>query len=94
MSGICRWLTLKEFFYCCKPQQIVDLKGFFNFVVCKLLLKLVSNVPDSNRDWKNKYFFFHGSNLVCRPDEWNSIGEEYDNMWGILDEDSESSFVV
>ena len=82
MSRGCRHLTLDEFFYCYKPQQITVLKGFYNFVVCKLSLKLVSSVHDSNRDWKSRYFLVRGSNWVCRPDEWDSIGEEYDNMWG------------
>ena len=31
---------------------------------------------------------------MCRYDEWDSIGVEYDNMWGILDESSESSVIA
>ena len=70
------------------------MKGFFNFVIYKPSLNLVSDVPDSNRNWKSRYFFVQGLNWVCRPDEWDSIGEEYDNIWGILDEANESSIVV
>lgn len=31
---------------------------------------------------------------MCRPDEWDSIREEYDNTWGILDEFGESSVIA
>ena len=54
----------------------------------------MTNVPDSNNDWKSRYFFIQGSNWVCRPDKWDNIREEYDSMWDILDESSESSVIV
>ena len=31
---------------------------------------------------------------MCRLDKWDSIGEEYDNTWGILDKAGESSIIV
>lgn len=31
---------------------------------------------------------------MCRADEWDNIEEEYDNMWGILDESSELSVMA
>lgn len=55
---------------------------------------MVSDVPDSNRDWKSRYFFVLGSNWVCRLDKLDGIGEEYDDMWGVLDEAGESSVIV
>ena len=79
MSGGHHHLTLDEFFLYYKPQQIVGSKGFYNFVVCKSTLKLVTDVFDSNHNWKCQYFFVQDSNWVCRPNEWDSIGEEYDN---------------
>lgn len=39
-----------EFVFCYKPQQIASSKGFYNFVIHKSMLKLVTNVPDSNHD--------------------------------------------
>ena len=70
------------------------MKGFYNFVVCKLSLKLVSDMFDSNRDWKSRKFFVQGSNWVCRPNKWDNIGEEYDNTWGVLDKAGESFVIV
>ena len=31
---------------------------------------------------------------MCRSYEWDNIEEEYDNMWGILDESSELSVIA
>ena len=58
LVGGCHRLTLEEFFYCYKYQQIVGSKGFFNFVVHKPSLKLVSDMPNSNCDWNSSYFLF------------------------------------
>lgn len=54
----------------------------------------MSDVLDSNHDWKSRYFFVQGLNWVCRSDKWDSIGEEYGNTWAILDEFGDSSVVV
>lgn len=64
MSGGCRGLSLDEFFYCYKPQEILTLKDFYNFTVQKLTLKLVYDMPDPNRYWKSRYFFV----------EWGELG--------------------
>ena len=58
MSGGLHRLTLCEFFVCYKPQQIVGSKGFYDFIIRKVALKLVTDIPDSNRDWKSRYFLF------------------------------------
>ena len=79
MSGGCRSLTFNKFFYYYKPQQIATSKGFYKFVLRKAMLKLVSDIPDSNCDWKSRYFFVQGSNWACRFDEWDSIGDGYEN---------------
>lgn len=91
MNGGCCRLTLNKFFYYYKPQQIVVSKGFFNFVCRKPSLRLVSNMLDSNCDWKGRYFFIQGSNWGCRPDEWDSMPDGVDNTWGVLDKSGESS---
>ena len=51
---------LDEFFYCFKPQRISSSKGIYHFLARKLSLKLVSDMPDSNRNWKNRYFLSRG----------------------------------
>ena len=60
LSGGNRRLTLDEFFYCYKPQQITSEKGIYHFLERKMSLRLVSDMPDSNRNWKNIYFFVQG----------------------------------
>ena len=57
MSGGLRHLTLDELFFCYKPQQITGSKCFYNFVIRKAALKLVTDVLDSNCDRKSHYFF-------------------------------------
>ena len=48
------------------------------------MLKLVMDVPDSNHDWKGRYFFVQGVDKVCRLEEWVNV-VEFDNTWGVLD---------
>ena len=57
LSGGNHHLTLDEFFYYYKLQQISSSKGIYNFLARKTLLRLVSDMLDSNRNWKNKFFF-------------------------------------
>ena len=52
----CR-MTVEEFFYCYPPSKITQSKGTYSFVPKSLLLRLVCDTPDSNRDWKSRYFF-------------------------------------
>ena len=59
-------LTVKEFFHCYRPVEITKSWGMYSFVARKPLLRLVSDTPDSNRDWKSRYFFMDG-------DEWMGI---------------------
>ena len=58
-GGNCR-LTLDKFFYYYKPEQILSSKGIYHFLARKTSLRLVSDMLDSNRNWKNKYFFVQG----------------------------------
>lgn len=53
-------------------------------------LKLVTGMPDSNRDWKDIYFFIHGMDWVCRLEELVDV-VEFNNTWGVLDTTSELS---
>ena len=55
-------LSLDEFFYCYRPHHISSSKGTYHFSVREKDLKLVSDMPDSNRNWKSRYFFVEGTN--------------------------------
>lgn len=33
-------------------------------------MRLVSDMPTSNRTWKYRYFFVQGANWMCSHDEW------------------------
>ena len=57
LSGGHRQLTLDEFFYCYSPHHIASSKGTYHFNVREKGLRLVSDMPDSNRNWKSRYFF-------------------------------------
>ena len=50
LSGGNHQLTLDEFFYCCRPYHISSSKGMYHFSVREKDLKLVSDMPDSNRN--------------------------------------------
>ena len=60
----------------------------------KMSLRLVSDMPDSNRNWKNHYFFVQVTDWVCRPEEWDSMPNGFDNTWGIVKESGGSSVSI
>ena len=55
----CR-ITVKEFFHCYHPSEITQTWVMYSFVPRGLLLRLVCDTPDSNRNWKSHYFFIQG----------------------------------
>ena len=61
LSGGNHQLTLDEFFYYYKPHHISSSKGMYHFSVREKDLKLMSDMPDSNRNWKSRYFFVEGT---------------------------------
>ena len=69
LSGGNRQLTLDEFFYCYRPHHITSCKGTYHFTIREKDLKLVSDMLDSNRNWKSRYFFVEGTDWVCRQEE-------------------------
>ena len=79
LSGGHRSPTLKEFFYYYKPQEIPRFKGFYNFVCHRAALRLIFDMPDSNRQWKARFFFMRGVNWESRLNEWDSIEPFYDH---------------
>ncbi|KAL0014026.1 hypothetical protein SO802_001095 [Lithocarpus litseifolius] len=52
LSGGNRQLTLNEFFWCYRPQHITSSQGIYHFSARKKGLRLVSDMPDSNRNSK------------------------------------------
>ena len=84
LSGGNRRLTLNKFFYDYKPQHISSSQGIYHFLVRKMSLRLVSNMLDSNKNLKNRYFFIQWMDWVCRPEEWDTMPNGFDNTWGIV----------
>ena len=66
LNGGNHQITLDEFFWCYHPQHIVSSQGIYHFSARKKELRLVSGMPDCNRNWKGRYFFIKGMNWVCR----------------------------
>ena len=42
------------------------------------------DMPDSNRNWKGKYFFVKGTDWVCRQEEWVMMPYGFNNTWDII----------
>ena len=55
-----RSLTVREFLHCYCPDKIDKSRGVYSFVPRSLLLKVIYETPDSNKDWKSRYFFLEG----------------------------------
>ena len=67
MSNGARRLTMREFLHCYRPDEIDKSRGIYSFVPRSSLLKVIFETPDSNRDWKSRYFFLEGDECMCRP---------------------------
>ena len=91
LSGGNRQLTLDEFFYCYRPHHIASSKGTYHFNARDKNLRLVSDMPDSNRNWKSRYFFVEGTDWVCRQEEWATMPHGYfDNTWAFVRDSGQS----
>ena len=62
-----RRLTVEEFFHCYCPAEVTQSKGMYNFTPKNPLLRLICENPNSNRDWKSRYFFLEGDEWICHP---------------------------
>ena len=69
LSGGNRQFTLKEFFWCYRPQHISSFQEIYHFAARKKTLRLVLDMPDSNRNCKGGYFFVQATDWVCRRQE-------------------------
>ena len=83
MSNDARSLTIREFLHCYRLDEIEKSKGMYSFAPRKFVLKVSYETPDSNRDWKSRYFFLEGDGWMCRPGETDFM--PVDKTWGILD---------
>ena len=77
-GGNCQ-LSLDEFFYCYRPQHIVSSQRIYHFTAWKKDLRLMFDMPDSNRSWKSRYFFIQETDWVCNPKEWVTMPRGFDN---------------
>ena len=82
MSNDAKRLTVREFLHCYHPDEIAQLKGMYNFVPRSPLLRLVCETPDSNRNWKGRYFFMEGDGWISRPSDNEFM--PVDTTWDIL----------
>ena len=92
MSDSARSLTIREFLHCYRPDEIDKSKGMYSFSPRKSVLKIIYETPNSNRDWKSRYFFLEGDGWMCHPGETNFM--PVDKTWGILDPSGISISVV
>ena len=67
MSNGARRLMVKEFFHYYHLDEIAQSKGMYRFVLRSLLLRLVCETPDSNKNKKSQYFFMEGVKWMCHP---------------------------
>ena len=78
-----RSLTVREFLHFYRLDEIDKSKGMYSFVPRKSILKVIYETPDSNHDWKSRYFFLEGDDWMCHPGETDYM--PVDKTWGILD---------
>ena len=83
MSDGARSLKVREFLHCYRLDEIDKSKGMYSFVPRKSVLKVIYETPDSNRDWKSRYFFLEGDGWMCHLREMDYM--LVDKTWGILD---------
>ena len=54
----------------------------YSFASRSPLLKVVFETPDSNRNWKSRYFFLEGNTWMNRPGETEYL--PVDTTWGVI----------
>ena len=77
-----RRLTVHEFLHCYRPDEIDKSRGMYSFASRSPLLKVIFETPDSNRDWKSRYFFLEGDTWMNRPGETEYM--PVDTTWGVI----------
>ena len=69
MTDGARRLTVREFLHCYHPDEIDRSRGIYSFASRSLLLKVIFETPDSNRDWKSRYSFLEGDGWMSHLGE-------------------------
>ena len=64
------------------PDEIDKSMGMYSLVPRSPLLKVIYETPNSNRDWKSRYFFLEGNDWMWRPGDTKYM--PVDTTWGIL----------
>ena len=82
MTDGAKRLMVREFLHCYRPDEIDRSRGIYSFVLKSPLLKVIYDTPDSNRDWKSRYFFLEGDGWMCRPGDTEFM--LVDTTWSIL----------
>ena len=82
MTNGARSLIVREFLHCYHPDEIDKLRGMYSFVPKSLLLKVIYETLDSNKNWKSRYFFLEGDDWICHPRDTEHM--PVDTTWGIL----------
>ena len=82
MTDDARRLTVREFLHCYRPDEIDRSRGMYSFASRSPLLKVIFETPDSNRDWRSRYFFLEGDEWMCHPGDTEY--KPVDMTWGIL----------
>ena len=82
MSNGKRRLTVREFLHCYCPDEIEKSRGMYSFVSKSPLLNVIFETPNSNRDWKSRYFFLEGDEWMCCLGDTEHM--PVDTTWGIL----------
>ena len=82
MTDSARRLTVREFLHYYRSDEIDKSRGMYSFVPRSPLLKVIFETPDSNRDWKSRYFFLEGDECICHPGDTKHM--PVDTTWCIL----------
>ena len=79
-----RRLTVREFLHCYRPDEISGSRGMYSFASRSSLLKVIFETPDSNRDWKSRYFFLEGNRWMNHPGETEYL--PVDTTWAVINQ--------
>ena len=82
MTNGAKRLMVREFLHCYHPDEIDRSRGIYSFVPRSPLLKVIYDTPDSNRDWKSRYFFLEGDGWMCLLGDTDHM--PVNTTWGIL----------
>ena len=86
MTDGARRLTVREFLHYYRPDEIDKSRGMYSFSSRSPLLKVIFETPNSNRDWKSRYFLLEGDEWMGCPGDTEHM--PVDTTWGVLNPSS------